>query len=371
MSVTRARLTVGLTAAAGSVLLAAAPAVASTAVASGTGPATAGPATTGPSTTSAASSWRVALKVTGQQREFTAITAITARNAWAFYSTDTDGAGAYQLSGSAWHKRSFPSGDGEVVSASASAAANVWAFTNTRALRFNGTSWSATTKTFGEVSSGLAVSKSDAWVFATATSSSTSTSAWHYNGTSWTKVGSGAKLFGASALSPSSIWAYGGKDVAHWNGRVWNKTSVAKLLPRNTEISISGLAGIYAASKHSVYALGSGGAETVGGPIVLLHYNGKTWRRIKVAKVQASPRAIVPDGKGGLWIPDDEFLYGGMEHYSHGKLTRVTLPYPKTRLLMMGAVHLPGTTTTLAIGTVSKSATNREPAATVVLRYKG
>ena len=349
MGIISARLLVAVTAAASACVLAAAPASAAT------------PASSSP--------WHVALKVSGSSRQFTAVTAISTRDAWAFYISGSR-ADAYQLSGSAWHKRAFPSGDGSVISASASSSANVWAFTERTALRYNGTSWSALKK-FGYITSGLAISKTDVWVFGGASSSSQTTSAWNYNGATWTKVASGSGLYGGYALSPSSVWAYGRTTVAHWNGRSWAKASVARLLPKKTDVSISTMSGIYAASGHSVYGLGTGGAETVGGPIVLLHYNGKAWSKIKVARVQANPQAIVPDGKGGLWIPRNKYTYNGMERYSRGKLTSSALPYSSSRIELAGIAHMPDSTSTLVIGTTRRSATNFMPTGIVILRYRG
>lgn len=319
-------------------------------------------------TPAASSSWRLAFKVSGAGREFTAVTALSTRNAWAFGSSNSNVATAYHLTGSAWHKVSFPGTLGQVVSASASSASNVWAFGFQQAARYNGSSWSVLKKV-GYIDSGLAVSSTSDWVFGGATATSRTTSAWHYDGSTWTKVASGSGLDGASAVSPASIWGYGGKDVAHWNGKTWAKTSVARLLPRNTSISRSFVAGIYAAGAHNVYAIGSGGAETVGGPIVVLHYNGSKWSRVAARKTPGAPEGVAPDGRGGLWIPQDEFLLGSMNHFSRGKLTGARLPYGPTRLFMRGVAHEPGSTGTFAVGFIRRNSQNTQPVAAVILRY--
>jgi len=165
-------------------------AVASTAVVAAAAP-PAGSAT-------ASSSWRVALKVSGRNGpEFMAVTATSARNAWAFGGNDSNIPLAYHLSGSAWRKASFPRAVGDVIAASASSASNVWAFGSRDAARYNGARWSVMKK-LGYIDSGLAVSAASVWVFGGATSTA-SVASWHYNGKSWTRIASGSGLEGASA----------------------------------------------------------------------------------------------------------------------------------------------------------------------------
>ena len=335
-------------------------AVASTAVVAAAAP-PAGSAT-------ASSSWRVALKVSGRNGpEFMAVTATSARNAWAFGGNDINIPLAYHLSGSAWRKASFPRAVGDVIAASASSASNVWAFGSRDAARYNGARWSVMKK-LGYIDSGLAVSAASVWVFGGATSTA-SVASWHYNGKSWTRIASGSGLEGASAAGAANVWAYGGKDVAHWNGRAWTKTSVARLLPKNTSISRSFLTGIYAAGARNVYAIGSGGAESVGGPIVVLHYNGSKWRRVVQKKSPGAAVGVAPDGRGGLWLPQDELIEGSMVHFTHGKLTEAALPYKPARLYMKGVAREPGSAAALAVGGLRKNSVDTEPIAAVIFRY--
>lgn len=315
----------------------------------------------------AARSWHVALE-TKAGPLFTGFTAITATGpaaAWAFEGGSSGRPGAYRLSGSAWKKQAFPASSGETVgSASSSSASNVWAFTSTgAAVRFNGSSWSVVRTFPGPITSGLAVSKTDVWAFG-----GTGQAAWHYTGSGWSKAPTGRGLAGASALSPSSIWAYDSSGAAHWNGRAWKKTSLLRLVPR-TPLGEPRVDGIYARSARSVYALGSEGGETVGGPLVLLHYNGTSWRRVLIAKEEGEPRAIVPNGTGGLWIPIDIFvLHSRIDRFAGGALATAKLPVRSTRLELDGAATAPRSTAAFAIGyerTSTASATSRA----VVLRY--
>ena len=288
---------------------------------------------------STATSWHVSDTVAGPGfASFTAVTATSPTGAWAFEGADSGRPGAYQLSGSAWKKRAFPgTSNDNVVSASSSSASNVWAFTESgEAARFNGRSWSVVKRLRLAISSGLAISKTDVWVFG-----GYGSPAWHYNGSSWTRSRSGNGLFGASALSPSSIWAYSRTGVAHWSGRTWTRTSLARLLPKSP-LGSPFVAGVYAASARSVYAIGSGGGETVGGPVVVLHYNGKSWRRLALSKQPGGPMAVIPDGKGGLWIPVDVFVLGGrVDHFTHGTLSIARLPISQAHLRLVNAAIAP------------------------------
>ncbi|HUZ56487.1 MAG TPA: hypothetical protein VMU94_28680 [Streptosporangiaceae bacterium] len=345
-----ARFLLTTTAAAGSVVLAAAMPAASASLAH------------------APAAWHVSLQVPGSSfPEFTAVTATSGSSAWAFAAVGSKAPVAYQLSGSSWKSHSFPAKAGDSVQAAASSSAsNVWAFTFTgQVLRFNGSSWAAVKKFSKVINSGVVVSSTDVWVFG-----SPGPGTWHYNGHSWTHSTSGSGLNGGSALSASSIWAYGGTSVAHWNGSTWTKTSVASLLPKNTQLSHSFVGGIYAASASNVYAIGSGGRQDEGGPLVLLHYNGHAWSRVAENTSLGDPTAVIPDGSGGVWIPVRTAFPGdgSMEHYSHGALSSVRLPFSPPHLLLVAAAIGKHTTAAVAVGYTRKSFSAKTTTA-VILRY--
>jgi len=302
-----------------------------------------------------AESWHVSLQVTGAGGPaFSAVAATSGSSAWAFEFVGGKAPAAYKLSGSGWKRRAFPGGVNDLVtSASAASASNVWAFTfQGRVLRFNGTKWSTVKKFSRPIMSGLAISGTDVWVFG-----SPGVGTWHFNGHGWARSRSGKGLQGASALSAKNIWAYGGTSVAHWNGRTWTKTSLASLLPKNTQLSHSGLLGIYAAAPKSVYVIGSGQRQDEGGPLVLLHFNGSAWRKAGEVSSLGDPVAVIPDGHGGLWIPvgTGSPREASMEHYSHGTLSSVRLPVPSARLTLLGAAIGKNTTAALTVGVMRRS----------------
>jgi hypothetical protein len=321
-----------------------------------------------PAASAASASWHSALKVTGSNfPQFTAVTATSASRAWAFEAAGSKAPVAYQLSGSTWKSRAFPAAGSDVVQAAASSSAgNVWAFTfKGQVLRFNGSNWAKVKKFSKMINSGVVLSSTDVWIFG-----SPGTGTYHYNGHTWTHSISGSGLNGGSALSASSIWAYGGTSVAHWNDSTWTKTSVASLLPKNTQLSHSHLSGIDAVSASNVYAVGTGGRQDEGGPLVLLHYNGHAWSKVAENTSLGDPTAIIGDGSGGLWIPVRTGFPGdgSMEHYAGGKLSSAKLPFSAPHLLLLGAAIGKATTAAFAVGSTRTSFSAKTTTAEI-LRY--
>ena len=315
----------------------------------------------------AAQSWHISYRVASSGfPSFTAAAATGTASAWAFDSSGTNPPGAYQFSASHWTKRSFPGkGSDFVTSASASSTSNVWAFTFDGAvLRYNGHAWSQVKKFGREVDSGLTVSSSDAWVFGSTLGT------WHYDGHGWTRMSTAAGMEGASALSASSIWAFGGTRVAHWNGHAWLRTNLASLLPTNTSLSHSRLAGIYASSSTSVWLAGTGGRQDEGGPLVLLHYNGHAWSRVAGNAGVGDPTGIVADGHGGAWISVRTGFPGNgtIEHYTGGKLSNAKLPASPAHLFLYGMTTAKGSTAPLAVG-YTRTSYNAKTYTAVILRY--
>ena len=259
----------------------------------------------------------------------------------------TNPPGAYQFSGSHWTKRSFPGKASDfVTSASASSTSNVWAFTFDGAvLRYNGHAWSQVKKFGREVDSGLTVSSSDAWVFGSTLGT------WHYDGHGWTRMSTAAGMEGASALSASSIWAFGGTRVAHWNGHAWLRTNLASLLPTNTSLSHSFWRHLRVVGDQCLgrrYRRPPGR----GRPAVLLHYNGHAWSRV-AGNARSATR---PDRRRRPRRRMDQRAdrlsrHGTMEHYTGGKLSNAKLPCVARRTCSCtGRRSAKGSTAPLAIG---------------------
>ncbi len=180
-----------------------------------------------------------------------------------------------------------------------------------------------------------------------------------------------------SALSPDSIWAVSFTDVAHWNGHTWSRTSVKGLLagcPREPDLCGPGLTGIYAQSPDSVWAIGTGHRETIGGPVVVLHFNGHHWSRVALNDTARDPvpGQVIPDGAGGLWIPTYGFegrAPSMMLHYSGGHLGFAALPATQGGVLYVNAVAaVPGTRRAIGAGVTYPTSASAHQTA-VILAY--
>jgi hypothetical protein len=323
-------------------------------------------------------SWKI-VKTTHAKHgpNFTAVTAASPTNAWAFETFQTSSAKpvAWHLSGSAWSTASFPGHAGEqVTAAGASWAGDVWAITSTgtksRALHWNGSSWTATGSISADIGAVTVRSSSDVWVFA-APFSPGHGGAWHYNGHHWSRSASGGGLTDGSALASNSVWAMGGRSVAHWNGHTWSRTSLASLLPKNTPLSHSTLVGVLAQSTQNVWAVGSGGRQDEGGPTVLLHYNGHHWS--KVAQLQSSnPSQVIPDGHGGLWIPvpSTDGIAFQLLRYSGWHLHVASLPVSGRRLNLVAVAAIPHTGQAFGVGAQHRTDNLGAGVSGAVLQFK-
>ncbi len=110
------------------------------------------------------------------------------------------------------------------------------------------------------------------------------------------------------------------------------------------------------------------GCQDTGGLAVLLHYAGGRWQR--VARLgDVDPAAIVPDGRGGLWIqvnPDPQQRgHAALLHFDHGALHTTAFPVPHQVQLSGAAVLRDGT-----IFAIGERGLGRNATAGFVLRYR-
>jgi len=326
----------------------------------------------------AVASWRI-IKTTGR-RDLPGITAVAAtgtRQAWAFASTLAKPV-AWRLTGRRWVAVPFPGRAGDWVTAAASSApGNVWAFTGqpggaSRAVRWNGRHWATVHRFSRAVGDAVVRGPADVWVFGQPDSPG-APGTWHYNGRTWRRYPAASMLTGGSALGRDSIWAVGGKTAAHWNGHTWTTTSLARVLPRNTEFCRPSADQVVARSATDVWAVGAGHCEDEQGPFYLLHFNGSRWRLVDSSPRDGEPLQVVLDGSGGLWIPAVAGFPGtyAMLHYSGGHLTRAVLPLPATRLAVGAVAHVAGSAVTFGGGDSYLPGQRGTRQSAVVLRYGG
>jgi hypothetical protein len=324
-------------------------------------------------------SWHVIEQVhSGSTGQFTAVAAIGRDAGWAF--NGVAGPAAWQRDGSAWTRVPLPkaSQGGSVIATYATSPDNVWAFndgvTTSSALRWNGSTWTVMRTFNRQIGGGVVLAANDVWVFGMPYIPGADLGAWHYNGHTWTQVRGGSDLEGGSGVSASDIWAFDGADVAHWNGSTWTRTSVASLLPPRNPLNGPAVTGIYVQSADSVYAVGNGNEQDEGGPLVLLHYNGKTWTKVAQGNYGLGTQPlqqIAPDGHGGLWIPmpGTDGQKSSLLHYSGGKLTPVSLPVSASKINIDSVALIPGSTNMLAGGYPHAAGNDGNDVVSVLLQY--
>jgi hypothetical protein len=297
-----------------------------------------------------APSWHVLKTVNGSSQVFGAVVATGRTSGWAFVDNATY---AYERTGvTTWKKVPYPGGNGvNIAVAAASSASDVWAFTNiagttSQAVELVRGHWTVRKTLGGYVSAVSVLAANDVWVFG-------STATYHFNGRTWAKVAGGAS--GGSALSSSDYWlsgASGQTTVTHVKNGKKVTFNLASLLPAKSKYGLNNpqVAGVYAASDTNVYVIGNGRAQDAGGPVVILHYDGHTWKKL-ASYGSGNPFDVTPDGAGGLWIPVGWFGGGTILHYSRGAVTAPALPRPSgDESTYPGEVsRIPGTTQALAI----------------------
>jgi hypothetical protein len=317
-------------------------------------------------------SWHIVKQVPGGN--FTAVVATGKTSGWAFDATSTPT--AYQRSGSTWKRVAFPGQRFEtVVAAGATSPGSVWAFTDqfaggSRVLHWDGRRWSVV-KTFAKQIGGAAVLRDNSvWVFGEPYAPANGLGAWYYNGHAWTQFGK--NQMGGSVLSARDVWAFNGALVYHWNGRTWSAVSVARLLPAKQFLNSPAVTGIIALSAKDVYAIGNGNRQDEGGPVVVLHYNGRTWSKVAQGEYgYGAGQQIAADGRGGLWLPMPGPLGGPshLAHYAAGKLTAASLPVGAQYIYVDSIARIPGTTQQLVGGFTHAKGNPGRNIAAVLLQY--
>jgi hypothetical protein len=149
---------------------------------------------------------------------------------------------------------------------------------------------------------------------------------------------------------------------------------VKKLLPATDPHGLNNpsVAGIVALSASNVYALGSGDTQDEGGPLVVLHFNGRTWTKVASGQFGAGPGPQVSsDGASGLWLPMDGPVGGTsfLVHYAAGKLTKAALPVSAPQITIGAVGRIPGTAAQLAGGFTHAAGDRGTAVVAVLLQY--
>lgn len=231
------------------------------------------------------------------------VAAISAANVWV---VGDDGASDTQIlhwNGHAWqrvaapnpHPRGHPPAN-SLTSISAVSPRDIWAVghtgPNALIVRWNGKAWrqvASPALTHGAAMTGVvALSATNAWAVG-GTGSKALTE--HWNGHAWRQVPvpspASAELLSVSASAADNVWAVGdyfygpsgihsGVLIVHWNGKAWRRVAAAS--PPDSD-----LFGVSVLSAANAWAVGGFTNGTVNTFTLIERWNGKAWTQTRVA----------------------------------------------------------------------------------------
>jgi hypothetical protein len=146
--------------------------------------------------------------------------------------------------------------------------------------------------------------------------------------------------------------------VATWNGSTWvEDQSISAVLPKPTSKAGVGIDQINALSARNVWveAFVEGQARII--RIIVVHWNGRSWSRVKPASFGFHLPNAVPDGQGGWWAPPftEQISAPYLLHGTNGRWTRFPLPivgeFSPTNFAL---THVPQTALMFAAGDSNK-----------------
>jgi hypothetical protein len=323
--------------------------------------------------------------------ELNAVTAVSARDAWAVGNTNSVPSASLILhwNGSGWKRVASPTIGGHVVlltSVAATSASNAWVAGIADGRRpfiahWNGVVWRRShTSVRGAVEAVAATSRSNAWAVGATIDR---TLILHWDGTSWRRVPSpvrhGALL--AVAASGRSAWAVGfignagfpGSRatnrplILHWDGASWRR--VPTHLPRG----LGSLRSVALTDSGRAWAVGCTGCKSAGpGAPLIESWNGTSWQKV-TAPGQASLAglwAVTATSAGNAWavgVPAGGAGHTtGIEHWDGHSWTTVPGPDPG------GHERLTGVTATSAGNAWAVGSTKAtSPLKSVILHWNG
>jgi hypothetical protein len=247
---------------------------------------------------------------------------------------------------------------------------NVWAVSNSYALRWDGRKWTYFPFHTNVDPVELAViSPTDVWVFGSAGEYAPYIR--HYDGHRWNGVSSPVVPLAVSAVSAHDIWTVGAvgdsyatnpssypSALAQWNGWRWHTVPLPN--PHISRKQAFQPMGIMAAGPKDVWVDGEVTQETgiTNTRSLLLHWNGKRWGLYRSPVNNLAQAAS--DGHGGIWLTADPGSPGRADflHFRNGKWIVVPSPLPTGQADdtsdMYGIVNVPGTTELWAGGWIAQ-----------------
>ncbi len=327
------------------------------------GPAVASPAGASPAALSAAKAhWRVIRSFVAHNTTFDSVAALPDGSAWFGGESPASKPLLEHLSKGKWHSNSLPGPVGSFVgTVSATSDSNVW-------LDESGATAAVGHLTkHGWATRSFAIGTDDVLMDTLVTTGPKNTwvldydfttkiaYAYHNTGSaSWKRLTLPAHASADSAISASSarnIWVVGNVGASgtwatlRYNGKKWQVVP----LPANLDVPKGNFAeveGILAVSPASVFVTVLTSSKTKSGPIVLLHWNGHSWRRVFNKLPAGNLRGpIAPDGGGGIWLAGSNTAVtkGELFHYARGRWSTAAEP-ATSQIMIVGTLALiPGT----------------------------
>ena len=259
------------------------------------------------------------------------------------------------------------------------------------ALRWDGSAWTTSKVTTrpDTVLDAAVFSSTDVWAFGEAGASFPRYGpavVRHWDGTAWravsVPVGTPVTIDG---VAPGDIWALGVSQATihhvhqaivamHWNGTAWSALRLPTFAPVESGYPWVATA-ISAAGPYNAWVAETPAASQQTGfspaGLILLHWNGSTWRTVASNRTLHGVTGLTPDGDGGFWLTATDPANpnaGDIIDYRHGTFTSQPAPAPHGYTgAASGIVAVPGTGSFWAAGmlTAVKGGTSE----TDILRY--
>jgi hypothetical protein len=317
--------------------------------------------------------WRIVAGLGPDNTDMFDLVALPGGSAWAGGTAAADTPELFHGSGGKWRPTSLTGGLGVwVLDLAATAVNNVWASLadtqNVEYLTRHG--WKAKGFAIGkqqlEIDGIVTGGPKDATVV-TDDIPTQRGYAFHFNGAKWSRQSIPAAPDAnsdegiVSGTAGNNVWALtfakgGAPEAVRYNGRNWKLTPFpAKLAPKNDTLESKEILALSPTDAWATLQL-QGTAKLVG-PLLLLHWNGRSWSRIagKLPNaILAGP--LASDGHGGVWLSATNAAFTAAEllHYSGGHWTTYTVPTDHGKLLdITGLSLVPRTRTVLGTAIVN------------------
>ena len=359
-------------------------------------------ASAGASPAASTPGWRITQVYSGDYPvSLTAISADSAKDAWAFEWDNPTALTLEHWGGAKWQPLAAPvafSGDDNDTVISASSASDVWTFPTVSGatsvtqygLRWNGRSWTTFDFKNEQIWEAAAFGVDNAWVFGEQPGGNPTPAGYgpgyveHYNGSSWKQYSFPGAVIGTANLATNDIWAVsalpktGSYAALHWNGTKWGAPLAVPVLPAVDKDPW--VVNAFAATdrtdiwvKESL-AVNRGSGQGPAG-MMLLHWNGEKWS-VADNVTHWYLQGLTPDGHGGFWMVGYKATTVGtpafdadIAHYSGGKWTFQAPPTESGYTDAVGDITaIPGTGSFWALGQLSPTS-NSGLTSGAILKY--